>query len=168
MRKSLLPALALLLASFAGLSSSPAVEARSYRCGQCGTVEDVDRIWYERRFDDRDRDPRDDRRRDGRDSGREGAVLGAIIGGALGNQVGGGRGRTAATIAGVVVGGLVGRDIDRNDGRGGRWDDRGDEGLRLSIRMDRGFTQTVKIAGAMRIYRGDRVRLRNGRVELIG
>jgi outer membrane lipoprotein SlyB len=97
-----------------------------------------------------------------RDSGREGAVLGAIIGGAIGNQAGSGDGRTAATIAGAVVGGLIGREIDRNDGRG-----RGERGLRLRIRMDRGYFQTVEIAGDMRIYRGDRVRLRNGRVELI-
>jgi outer membrane lipoprotein SlyB len=90
-------------------------------------------------------------------------VLGAIIGGALGNQVGKGDGRKAATIAGAVVGGLVGRDIDRNDGRGGR----GEEGLRLTIRMDRGYYQTVEIHGDMRIYRGDRVRLRDGRVDLI-
>jgi outer membrane lipoprotein SlyB len=148
MRSPLLSASFLLALLLAGLGVSPIAEARGYRCGQCGTVEDVDRIWYEGR----------------RDSGREGAVLGAIIGGALGNQVGRGDGRKAATIAGAVVGGLVGRDIDRNDGRGGR---RGEEGLRLRIRMDRGFNQTVEIHGDMRIYRGDRVRLRGGRVELI-
>jgi hypothetical protein len=33
--------------------------------------------------------------------------------------------------------------------------------------MDNGYTQTVEVAGDQRIYRGDRVRLRNGRVELI-
>jgi outer membrane lipoprotein SlyB len=130
----------------AGLGFSPAAEAQRYRCGNCGTVEDVDRIWYER----------------GRDSGREGAVIGAIIGGAIGNQAGKGDGRTAATIAGAVVGGLIGREIDRSDGRG-----RGERGLRLRIRMDRGYRQTVEIAGEPRIYRGDRVRLRNRRVDLI-
>jgi outer membrane lipoprotein SlyB len=148
MRNPLMIGLGLLVALLASASFSPTVEARDSRCGQCGTVEDVDRIWYEGR----------------RDSGREGAVLGAIIGGVLGNQVGRGDGRKAATIAGAVVGGLVGRDADRNDGRGGR---RGDSGLRLVVRMDRGFYQTVEIHGDMRIYRGDRVRLRNGRVDLI-
>jgi outer membrane lipoprotein SlyB len=148
MRNLFLIPLALFALLIAGLGFAPAAEARGYRCGQCGTVEDVDRIWYEGR----------------RDSGREGAVLGAIIGGALGNQVGKGDGRTAATIAGAVVGGLVGRNVDRNNGRGGR---RGEEGLRLVIRMDRGYYQTVEIHGDQRIYRGDRVRLHNGRVDLV-
>jgi outer membrane lipoprotein SlyB len=147
MRNTILVVAGILALLLAGLSLAPPAEARGYRCGQCGTVEDVDRIWYEGR----------------RDSGREGAILGAIIGGALGNQVGKGDGRKAATIAGAVVGGLVGRDIDRNDGRGRR----GDEGLRLVVRMDRGYYQTVEIHGEMRIYRGDRVRLRDGRVDLI-
>ena len=147
MRTLPLASLSLLLAIlFAGLGFAPAAEAQRFRCAQCGTVEDVDRIWYER----------------GRDSGTEGAVIGAIIGGAIGNQAGKGDGRTAATIAGALVGGLIGREIDRNDGRG-----RGERGLRLVIRMDRGYYQTVEIHGDMRIYRGDRVRLRNGRVELI-
>ncbi|MCE3001470.1 MAG: glycine zipper 2TM domain-containing protein [Xanthomonadaceae bacterium] len=147
MRYAILLAPGFLALLLAGLGFAPPAEARGYRCGQCGTVEDVDRIWYEGR----------------RDRGTGGAVLGAIIGGALGNQVGKGDGRKAATIAGAVVGGLVGRDIDRNDGRGGR----GEEGLRLTIRMDRGYYQTVEIHGDMRIYRGDRVRLRDGRVDLI-
>jgi len=147
MRYAILLASGFLALLLAGLGFAPPAEARGYRCGQCGTVEDVDRIWYEGR----------------RDRGTGGAVLGAIIGGALGNQVGKGDGRKAATIAGAVVGGLVGRDIDRNDGRGGR----GEEGLRLTIRMDRGYYQTVEIHGDMRIYRGDRVRLRDGRVDLI-
>jgi outer membrane lipoprotein SlyB len=148
MRQSLLSGVCLLLALFAAASFSPAVEARGYRCGQCGTVERVDRIRFEGR----------------RDSGTEGAVVGAIIGGVIGNQVGSGSGRTAATIAGATVGGLVGREVDRNDGRGGS---RGEPGLRLRVRMDNGYTQTVEVAGDQRIYRGDRVRLRNGRVELI-
>lgn len=146
MRIATLSLFGLLALWLSGLGFSPDVEARGYRCGQCGTVVDVDRIWYER----------------GRDSGRDGAVLGAIIGGAIGNQAGKGDGRTAATIAGAVVGGLIGRDIDRNDGRG-----RGEPGLRLVIRMDRGYEQTVEIHGDMRIYRGDRVRVRGGRVDLI-
>lgn len=155
MRNSLLLGLGLLVALVAGVSLSSPAEAGRYRCAQCGTVEDVDRIWYDGRRDDR------------RDSGTEGAVIGAIIGGALGNQIGGGSGRTAATVAGVVVGGLVGRDIDRNDGRGNNRNNRGERGMRLVVRMDRGGYQTVEIHGEMRIYRGDRVRLRDGRVDLI-
>lgn len=146
MYKSLLLALAMLAALLAGVAVAPDAQARNMRCAQCGTVERVDRIWYEGR----------------RDSGREGAVIGAIIGGAIGNQAGRGDGRTAATIAGAVVGGLIGRDVDRRNDR-----DRGERGLRLEVRMDRGFYQTVEIHGDQRIYRGDRVRLRNGRVDLI-
>ena len=123
----------------------PAATSQAYvgRCGSCGTVTRVEHIDYDR------------------DRGGQGAVAGAIIGGLLGNQVGSGDGRRAATVAGAIAGGLIGRKIDRNS------DARGERGLRLEIRMDRGGYRTVEIAGAMRIYRGDRVRVRRDRVELL-
>lgn len=135
----------LLLALLAGLLASPPVEARRYLCAQCGTVERVDRIWFERR-----------------DSGREGAVIGAIIGGAVGNQAARGGDRTTGTVAGAVLGGLIGNRIDRNNRNL-----RGEQGLRLVLRMDRGGYQTIEIAGDMRIHRGNRVRLERGQVVII-
>jgi outer membrane lipoprotein SlyB len=132
----------LLLALFA-LAPVPA-QARHDRCGNCGTVVDVDRISY------------------GRDSSAEGTVLGAIIGGVVGNQVGSGSGRRAATVAGAVAGGLIGRRIDRDNDRGG-----GYVGRRLEIRMDRGGYRVIEVHGPMEVYRGDRVRVYRNRVELI-
>jgi outer membrane lipoprotein SlyB len=121
--------------------ASPA--SAQYRCGSCGTITDVDRIMY---------NP---------DKGAGGAVLGAIIGGVLGNQIGGGSGRTAATVGGAVAGGLIGHKVDKNNAPGEQ------EGLRLEIRMDNGSYRTVEIHGRMRLYRGDRVKVRGNKVELL-
>lgn len=145
MRLTTLSLPVLLLVLLGGLLAPAPVEARRYLCAQCGTVERVDRIWFE-----------------GRDSGREGAVVGAIIGGAIGNQAGRGGDRAAATVAGAVIGGLIGNRIDRNDRN-----HRGEPGLRLVLRMDRGGYQTIEVAGDMRIHRGNRVRLDRGRIEII-
>lgn len=139
-------AISILLASLLGIQLTTATaEARHGLCGGCGTVVDVDRIYYDR----------------GGDRGAEGAILGAIIGGALGNQVGDGSGRRAATVGGAVAGALIGRKADRR-GRG-----RGERGLRLEVRMDGGGYRVVEVHGDMRIYRGDRVRLRRDRVVLL-
>ncbi|HVF35432.1 MAG TPA: glycine zipper 2TM domain-containing protein [Candidatus Saccharimonadia bacterium] len=146
MTKTPVMLVALALAFVLQLAAAPA-DARPLRCGNCGTVLDVDNIWYE------DQGGRGD-------SGREGAVVGAIIGGLLGNQVGGGSGRKAATVGGAVAGGLIGHRIDRNDDRG----DRGFTGKRVEIRMDRGGYRTVEVHGDMRIYRGDRVRVHQDRL----
>ncbi len=132
----------LVAAAAAWLPSTPA-EAHVGRCGNCGTVQDVDYIVYER------------------DRGAQGAVVGAIIGGLLGNQVGGGRGRDAATVAGAVAGGLIGRRVDKNH-RGP-----GERGVRILIKLDRGGTRTIELHGDPRIYRGDRVRVWRDRVELL-
>ena len=156
------------LAMLAALSL-PAQEAfaQRYRCNNCGTVERVERIRYDQsRYDYRGRDDRSNR-----DSGTEGMIIGALIGGALGNQVGGGSGRTAATVAGAVAGGAVGRNIDRNNDND-RYDRNYNRsgtrnGVRLRVRMDQGGYQTVEVAGNLSVYRGDRVRLRNDRVELL-
>lgn len=129
------------------LAATPA-DARPLRCGNCGTVLDVDNIWYE------------DQGGRGGDSGREGAVVGAIIGGLLGNQVGGGSGRKVATVGGAVAGGLIGHRIDRNNGVR----DGGFRGKRVEVRMDRGGYRVVEVHGDMRIYRGDRVRVLSDRI----
>jgi outer membrane lipoprotein SlyB len=133
------------LALLAVLATVPdTAAARGGRCGNCGVVTNVDRIVYDN------------------DKGAGGAVLGAIIGGLIGNQVGSGSGRKVATVAGAVGGGLIGRNQDLK--RGGN----GEPGLRLDIRMDKGGYRTLEIAGQPRIYRGDRVKVYNDRVELVG
>ena len=125
------------------LAPSTAGAAHYGRCGNCGTVTDVDAIYYDR------------------DSNADGAILGAIIGGVLGNQIGSGSGRKVATVGGAVAGGFVGRNVDSRKG------DTGERGLRIEVRMDKGGHRTVEIHGDMRIYRGDRVRVYRDRVELL-
>src|SRR5262245_40348190 len=110
--------IAALALSVLSVSWAPA-SAASYRCGNCGTVVDVEHIEY---------DP---------DKGRGGAVVGAIIGGLLGNQIGGGSGRAVATVAGAAGGGLIGHRVDKNN------PGQGEPGLRLEIRMDKGGYRTI-------------------------
>ena len=134
---------AVLVAIALQLAPATAGAAHYGRCGNCGTVVDVDAIYYDR------------------DSNADGAVLGAIIGGLIGNQVGSGSGRRAATVGGAVAGGLIGREADSRRG------DRGERGTRIEVRMDRGGIRVVEVHGDMRIYRGDRVRVYRGRVEIL-
>jgi uncharacterized protein YcfJ len=186
MRKSIHILLSIAILSFAAVKTG---EARDFRCANCGTVESVQRY--------RDRNYDQYRNQGRRDEGTTGMILGALLGGALGNQVGSGDGRTAATVAGAVIGGAVGREIDRNDknrrddrysqyerevqayqeqryrderGNDRRDDRRGDwdgSATRLRIRMDTGRMRTVEVAGNLRIYRGDRVRVRNDRIVML-
>jgi len=123
MRYAILLASGFLALLLAGLGFAPPAEARGYRCGQCGTVEDVDRIWYEGR----------------RDRGTGGAVLGAIIGGALGNQVGKGDGRKAATVAGAVIGGSIGHNQAT---RGDRY-----EGVERRCRIIEDYREERRLVG---------------------
>jgi len=125
------------------LLPATAVAQHYGRCGNCGTVVDVDQIYFEE------------------DSTTDGAVVGAIIGGLLGNQVGSGSGRTAATVGGAVAGGFIGKNVDQGKGKGG------ERGLRIEVRLDKGGYRTVEILGNMRIYRNDRVRVYRDRVELL-
>lgn len=110
------------------------------RCGRCGTVVDVDRIWLDKQHVG------------------VGAVLGAIAGAAIGNQIGGGSGRTAATVAGAIAGGVIGHRIEENS--------RGQvRGFRYEVRMDSGRYRVFEQAEGFRIYRGDRVIVRGSHIE---
>jgi outer membrane lipoprotein SlyB len=118
-------------------------DAQAQRCRKCGVVENVDR------FVQRDR------------SSGGGAVLGAVIGGVLGNQVGSGSGRRVATVAGAVAGGVIGNRTERN-----RRDER--TVWEFVVRMDDGRTRRVSMYdNPDRVRRGDRVRLRNGVLEVL-
>jgi len=118
-------------------------DAQAQRCRKCGVVEDVER------FVQRER------------TSGGGAVLGAVIGGVLGSQVGSGSGRRAATVAGAVAGGVIGNNAERNR-RYERtvWE--------FFVRMDDGRVRKVTMYdNPERVRRGDRVRVRNGQLQLL-
>lgn len=97
-----------------------------------------------------------------RSTGGGGAVLGAIIGGVLGSTIGHGDGRRAATVAGAVAGGFAGNAVER-DGSDGY----AREAWLLTIRLDDGRWAEVTQSHREGLRRGDRVAIRNDRVELI-
>lgn len=110
-------------------------------CQSCGVVVDSERVQLH-----------------GSTSGL-GAFIGAIAGGVLGSTVGNGDGRTAATVAGAVAGGVAGNAIERNsDGGGG-------DAWRFQVRLDDGRQATVTQYNNPGFRRGDRVVIRNNRLE---
>lgn len=111
--------------------------ARIGSCAGCGTVVDVDPIYYERA------------------KAPDVAAAGTIIGGTINS---GGR---SATATGVAMSGLIGREARGND----RGND--ERGLRLELKMDGGGQRTIEVSDGMRIYRGDRVRVYSDRIELL-
>ena len=127
---------ALVLVALASFAIASPAHARIGSCGGCGTVTDVDAIWYAR-----DKAPAD-------------AAAGTIVGG---TAVGKARNSASA----VSTRGLVGRKTGR--------DDQGDDarGLRLEVKMDGGGTRTLEVVDGLRIYKGDRLRVRGDRIEVL-
>ena len=133
---------ALVALSTACVSSQP---YRSYgpppdgyaRCGNCGVVERVERVYGERR------------------SSGGGAILGGIIGGVVGSQVGSGSGRDAATVAGVIAGGVIGNNAEKNANAAGYFE--------LFVRMDDGRRLVVTQRDLDGIRDGSYVRVSGGR-----
>jgi outer membrane lipoprotein SlyB len=119
---------------------------RDYRCGNCGTVQRIERENY-------------GDNRDYRDDGTGGAVVGALVGAALGNQVGSGNGRKAATVAGAVAGGIAGKHIDERNGS------RGDE-FEIVVRMDNGRTLILEQRDLNGVREGSRVVVNGGVARL--
>lgn len=110
------------------------------RCGNCGVVERVERVY-------------------GRDEASGGgAVVGGIIGGVLGNQIGSGSGRRAATVAGAIAGGVVGNEMERNANAAPSYE--------LFVRMDDGRRLVVSQRSLDGIRQGSYVRLSGGRAYL--
>ena len=124
----------LLLGLVLQLLPGPALAQHYGRCGNCGTVVDVDQIYYEE------------------DSTTDGTVVGAIIGGLIGNQVGSGSGRTAATVAGAAIGGAVGNNVDRNNNSDGRTYDNVERQCRP---VDGGYQQRIMGYDVEYRYRGE-------------
>jgi outer membrane lipoprotein SlyB len=120
---------------------------RRTRCGNCGTVQRIEREYY------------GDGRRD-RDDGTGGAVVGALVGAALGNQVGSGNGRKAATVAGAIAGGVAGKRIDERNGS------RGHDEFEVVVRMDNGRTVVLEQRDLNGVREGSRVVVNGGVARL--
>jgi len=119
---------------------------RDYRsgCDTCGTIERIERV----------------RLRDQSQSIGVGAVLGAIIGGVAGSNVGSGDGRTAATAAGAVAGGVIGHKVQKNNRQPKR-------GYRFDVRLDDGRSAQVTQLEKLDLRVGNRVIIRDHRVQLL-
>ena len=119
--------------ALASLAFVEPATAKLLRCSRCGTVLDVDPIFYDH------------------DVARPDAPAGAIVGGSLSSGwFGDPEGGVVATRA---TGGLVGRNMGDGNYRGGS------VGRRIELRLDRGGHAIIEVHGDMRIYRGDRVRI---------
>lgn len=118
---------------------------RRGRCGNCGTVERIEREYYGRGRD--------------RDDGTGGAIVGALVGAAIGNQIGSGSGRKAATVAGAVAGGVAGKNIDERNGNGR------DE-FEVVVRMDNGRTVILEQNSLNGVREGSRVVVNGGVARL--
>jgi outer membrane lipoprotein SlyB len=129
-------ALVLTAALSSGASAAPNVGAEHVRCRTCGTVVDVDPIYGRER------------------SVGSGAVIGALVGGAVGNRIG--SGRTAATVTGAAAGVAMGYNAA---------DGRAIAGYSIIVRMDDGAVRTLRAPDDHDLDRGDRVRVRDGRVQ---
>lgn len=131
----------LVVALFALHALAMPAYARIGSCGGCGTVIDVDAIYY------------------ASDKAPDGAAVGAIVGGTPSKHVG--ANRKAAATPSVATSGLI--------GRAARGSDQGDDerGLRLEIKMDGGGQRTIEVGEGLRIYKGDRVRVFSSRIEIL-
>ncbi|TFW34388.1 glycine zipper 2TM domain-containing protein [Massilia horti] len=85
-----------------------------------------------------------------------GVATGAVVGGLLGNHVGGGNGRTLATVAGAVGGGYAGNQIEKNV--------RSTTVTDVRVRMSNGTLRTFTEAGRSQRFKGERVRVADGRL----
>ena len=86
-----------------------------------------------------------------------GTVGGAVVGGVLGNQVGQGRGRTLATVGGAAGGAAVGNRM--TSGTSTVWV--------VNVRFDDGTNANIEQDSQPPVWAGERVRVRNGRLELL-
>lgn len=115
--------------------------AMAARCGNCGVVDRVRAVEAPGR------------------SSAVGAVAGGVVGGLLGNQVGRGRGRTAMTVVGAGAGAYAGNEIEKNMNKSVTYE--------IRVRMDDDSYRTFH-AGQPEVDVGQRVRIRDGRLERAG
>ncbi|MEX0951072.1 MAG: glycine zipper 2TM domain-containing protein [Gammaproteobacteria bacterium] len=80
-----------------------------------------------------------------------GVVAGGVVGGIVGNQFGGGTGKKIATVAGAVGGAFAGHEAEKYA--------RAETYYAVSVDLDSGGTQTVKIANGEALRVGQKVRV---------
>lgn len=85
-------------------------------------------------------------------------AAGAVVGGVVGNQLGGGRGRTALTVAGAAGGAYAGHKVEEKHR---------DTVYEVVVAMDDGTSRTVTYESTPPVHKGDRVRLRDGKLVLV-
>lgn len=110
-------------------------------CRECGVIESIRQVALE-----------------GRSSGA-GMIVGGILGGVLGHQIGGGRGRDLATVAGAAGGAYAGNQIEKSHNRAVRYD--------ITVRMDDGRREVIRVPDPAGWRDNDRVRVTNGHLSLI-
>ena len=88
-----------------------------------------------------------------------GTIGGALVGGGLGSLVGGGTGQTVATVVGAIGGGYVGHEASKRS-QTMVW--------RVVVRYDDGSTTSVQQTSPPNLRIGDRVRVTNTGIELLG
>jgi uncharacterized protein YcfJ len=144
MNKHLVASVFLVLATACAAPGGPSGKVLGSRtCDACGTVRGIDVM----------------NTRSGNTSGA-GAVMGAVVGAVVGHQFGSGRGNTAATAGGAVAGAYAGNEIEKERRDGGRY-------YRVTIDMDRGYTETVNVGDPEQLRSGDRVRVIGNNIEII-
>lgn len=86
-----------------------------------------------------------------------GTLAGAVIGGVAGSQVGSGRGSTAAAIAGTAGGAYIGHQLEKRNQPA--------DAYLVTIRMQNGAYQKLRLTSTGDLRVGDRVRVENGVIQ---
>ena len=143
MKKHILASALLVLAAACAAPGGPSGKVLSSTCDACGTVRGIDVM----------------NTRSGNSTGA-GAVMGAVVGAVVGHQFGSGRGQDAATAGGAVAGAVAGNEMEKQRNAGARY-------YRVTIDMDRGYTETVNVDNPAQLRSGDRVRVIGNNIEII-
>lgn len=95
-------------------------------------------------------------KREGKGSGL-GAIAGGVAGGLIGNQIGSGTGNTVATVGGAVGGAYAGHVVEKKV--------KSTTVYKVHVAMDNGKKRTFEYAKKPQFSDGDRVRVKEGRLE---
>lgn len=95
-------------------------------------------------------------KREGKGSGL-GAVAGGVAGGLIGHQIGSGTGNTVATVGGAVGGAYAGHVVEKKV--------RSKTVYKVRVLMDNGKTRKFEYDKKPEFKDGDRVRVKDGRLE---
>jgi len=86
-----------------------------------------------------------------------GVVAGGVAGALLGNQLGTGNTRTVATVGGAAGGAYLGNMAEKKV--------KSKQMSKVSVKMDNGNTRTFDLGGNTQFANGDRVQVRNGKLN---